>query len=746
MKIMENVQDSRHRQLTKEEVKVSTTLSPKSNNNNNDGDNSDKPTTSNKRSSIILDHDSDKDSAVTQHSYQKSHKRKKRRKYIYVGLDQNNNAMLKSDQKGKENRVMSELLRGILIYAFCVSAPVIFGIIVKWYENYFVVMEQHNDDYYYYENTKQSTTTSPTSGTGGSFSDPYSSTSSSTTTTPNSSHSTSSFSIQTIYNLITKIIFNIENHTNMNMTTKVSTFLSYYSADAQFIIIAAIVQSIIRVILVHLLVPRYFVPKRFAAFVRNKSTHLLSSNVYEWSKENDLSNSFCEKNSGQPSNFNNNSGIRSSGIRSSSISNNKQPQNRRRELSKKVITQYVSDAWVSTGHSIRRSLGHETDATSPTRIAQSSSTRIDQNDFPKLPSLCGKNTRSSNVKRPTSRHDKNNNNGIDSTRIFAAPRFATAIFRLLCCTLSCVWALTHFRTASFWPVWVGGSDVGSTKHCWDLSGTVDSQIFVMKHSKQNDFNNYYEQDATINAFLGGSGVYPTAATKSASNNDSMDVDFDNQNSALRYFFLGQASYQLQSLCFHILSMILLLFYGGMKDSNNKASRSNEERSKKKEFIISARSTFKSYVRPCVEHSVYFILTISTFFFSALRRLGCICIFALEVSSLSVQLLQICINAPESSRLRNPHVIKFVHRYLAIPIFVYARFFILPFVVQYSSAFESFNWLRQIDHAFMPGCGRIIYGFFNGTLLFAFGLNFIYLRRLIFHPHVKDISSKTGNRD
>ena len=117
-------------------------------------------------------------------------------------------------------------------------------------------------------------------------------------------------------------------------------------------------------------------------------------------------------------------------------------------------------------------------------------------------------------------------------------------------------------------------------------------------------------------------------------NDSFDSDFDNQNSALRYFFLGQASYQLQSLCFHFLSMILLLIYSGMKQrkkssrNHNESGSSSLNDSSHKSRIVSARSSIKSYLRPVVEHSIYFVLTISTFFFSALRRLGSITIFAL----------------------------------------------------------------------------------------------------------------------
>ncbi len=245
-------------------------------------------------------------------------------------------------------------------------------------------------------------------------------------------------------------------------------------------------------------------------------------------------------------------------------------------------------------------------------------------------------------------------------------------------TLSC---FDHISKV-FWPIWVGGLKTAQTKNCWDLSGSLT---------------------------LKGAEV---------------DSDFDNQNSALRYFFLGQAAYQMHSLCFHFLSMTLLLICGG------------------KDGYLSARQSLKSYMRPLIEHTIYFVLTVATYIFSGLRRLGAISIFALEMSSMVVQFLQICINAPETSVMRNPRFIKYIHR-LVIPIFVYFRFFVMPFIVQYSAALESSKWLQQIEHLLTPGCGMVIYLFFNGMLAGALVLNLVYLRRLLFHPFVIKLS-KTQN--
>jgi len=265
----------------------------------------------------------------------------------------------------------------------------------------------------------------------------------------------------------------------------------------------------------------------------------------------------------------------------------------------------------------------------------------------------------------------------------SAPRYATAVFRFCCCALSTIWCILNFHSANFWPLWVGGIATAHTKNCWDLSGSV--------------------------ADLKGDELF--------------DSDFDHQNSRLRYFFLTHAAYQLHSLCFHTISMVLLALYGG-----------------KKGILVSVRSSVKSYFMTIMEHLLGISLITGASLFSGVRRLGAIAIFALEASSLVLQLLQICINAPEGSRLRRPQTIRIVHRYMTIPIFVYCRLFVVPFIVLYSSLFESRDWIRQIERAMAPGCGALLYYFFNGLLIVVVGLNLVFLRRLLFHPHVRQILS------
>ena len=184
----------------------------------------------------------------------------------------------------------------------------------------------------------------------------------------------------------------------------------------------------------------------------------------------------------------------------------------------------------------------------------------------------------------------------------------------------------------------------------------------------------------------------------------LDGDYDDRNGALRYFFLAQAAYQLHSLCFHWVSMILLILYGGgvvnvggedvldKKNDNGATTGSRswfkkfsnlflsdgrsshhpnqvQQQQRKKIRLISMKTSMQSYARPMLEHVIVLALLVGSYSFSGLRRLGALGIFTLEVSSVFLQLLQVCIYAPEESWWRRPNVIIFVHRFLTIPTFV-----------------------------------------------------------------------------
>lgn len=192
----------------------------------------------------------------------------------------------------------------------------------------------------------------------------------------------------------------------------------------------------------------------------------------------------------------------------------------------------------------------------------------------------------------------------DTDRLFTAPRYATAVFRLLYCIGSCTCALVWLRDASWFPVAVGGS--GATRNCWDLKGGV-----------------CVESDS---------------------------VDFDQHNAVLRKYFLVQASYHFHSWTTHWVSLFVLWWCG--------------------QSIVSIRKSMVSYWRALLQHLLALAMIGACYFFSSLRRLGAIGIFALDVSSLFVHLLQLCINAPTDSWLHDPQVIAWIHRGLVIPIFLY----------------------------------------------------------------------------
>lgn len=503
--------------------------------------------------------------------------------------------VLKTPTK-KKSRIR-ELFGAIALYLLCVSLPTIFGVAVHWYERHFS---------YHRESSNSSAEDEIGSHIGDTF--------------LSSGHESVSALFRNAADILLSPYGNERDKFHlMEVPFSVYHFLQRHLrqyikrdalSDVQCVIAISILLSLIRVVIVYLLVPRYLAPRRLAALVHSKSTHLLSSSEYAFNQK---------------------------------LYGGNQDEKSNSEETTSSPLEYLNDLWIQTGHTIRRSLGHE---------AQTPYKKMDPSQ---------------------------------ALRLFRAPRYATAVFRLLFCMLSCSFALAKFSSSDFWPVWVGGLKTAQTKNCWDLSGSV--------------------------AFKGA----------------SLDSDFDHQNTALRYFFLGQASYQIHSLCFHFLSMLLLILCGGSSG------------------YMSARQSLKSYSRPMLEHSLYFVLTVMTYIFSGLRRLGAISIFALELSSMVLQLLQLCINAPESSILRNTKMVKFVHRFIAIPVFTYCRFFVMPFIVQYSAAFESTMWLQNIEHALTPGVGMVIYSFFNGTLLLAFGLNFIYLRRLLFHPFVNLLGQQQHHR-
>ena len=161
----------------------------------------------------------------------------------------------------------------------------------------------------------------------------------------------------------------------------------------------------------------------------------------------------------------------------------------------------------------------------------------------------------------------------EQTFVYAL-RYATGLFRFLYTLITSISAFFLFRQADFWPVYLGGKVGSSTANCWDLSGGI--------------------------ALTG------------------VDQDFDQFNSTLRYYFVVQASYQIQSLFFHCFLFIL----------------SNTWKLKK---------SWKDFLRSFSEHIIGLFLLTGSFLFSSWRRLGAVGMFALDASGLFLHLLQIVLN-------------------------------------------------------------------------------------------------------
>ena len=507
-----------------------------------------------------------------------------------------------------------ELIGAATLYWLCISAPAIIGFIVRVYEEHILRVIDYFQSYWVSTDGAEQAAEDATSY--------YESLSS---YAGYYSHKAASYACGYIMTAEWCRGADDEGKAKTGFFARDSTPIN----DLLLVMTCAMCLAMIRVLLVSLLVPRALAPQRLAAMTRCKSSHILSS-----SSSYEFSPAVKRKADVRGSLRGNLSALAAPDLGGDDLEDSAEDDDARVQL----FSERVGRIWGTTQQSIRRSLGHEP---------------VPSADYENLDAAA------------------------TAQRIFSAPRFATAMFRCLYCSASCLMAYSLFRTANFWPVYVGGLASSSTRNCWDRSGSIA---------------------------LG-----------------SLDSDFDHNNAALRVFFLAQGAYQLHSLWFHVLSMALLLLY---EEGNEK--------------MISMKTSMKSYLRPLAEHLISLTLIFLCYIFSGLRRLGAVGIFTLESSSISLQLLQVCINAPESSPLRRPKFVKRLHRYLVVPSFLYCRFFVFPFIVWYSAAFESQDWLEQIEKAFVPGSAFVLYAIFNLMIAFIFGLNLVFFRRLLFHPHLQDV--------
>jgi hypothetical protein len=502
-------------------------------------------------------------------------------------------------------------------------------------------------------------------------------------------------------------------------------------SDLAIIIFLSLSMAVTRVALVHFLVPNYKQPKRLEALVRCKSMHLLSSSysgavtptkamrmksfdhratntlagfhLPSLNSKKDWGNEDDEMYDYQPITANNISLPPKFPSRTSSDLDHKinalpSSMTTGLRIYKQKGNRLFPDETASPSEanwSSRENYNHEDNYDADESQFQApavSSGLLSRNSAQNLQALLEQAAPTASSRALQRRESLQKSTKTETTdRIFAAPKYATAVFRLIYCLVSCLTAFYYFRAADFWPPVVGGT--GSTKNCWDLSS-------VGVNLMHTDF-------------------------------DIVDPDLDSYNPVLRRYYLIQASYHFHSAAFHILTSLLLWFVS--KSSRRKESQTQRFRG------FFQNSFFTLYnVRIFFQHIFSLVLILGTYLFSSTRRLGVIGMFSFDASSLFLHLLQLGINAPQkgtgSSR---KSMILIMYRFFVIPSFCYARFYVWPFVVGYSAMEESQAWLQQLENMLMPGTAKSIHGFFVIAFLTFILMNLVYFWRLLNHPHVID---------
>mmetsp|Transcript_19785 Transcript_19785/g.49219 ORF Transcript_19785/g.49219 Transcript_19785/m.49219 type:complete len:649 (+) Transcript_19785:132-2078(+) len=481
-------------------------------------------------------------------------------------------------------------------------------------------------------------------------------------------------------------------------------------SDLAIVICLSLSMAVTRILLVHFLVPNYKQPKRLEALVRCKSIHLLSSSYsgavtptksmrLKSFHERDLNalngfhlpnlNTSINEDSGDedgkyddrrpllgsPSNQEDLRIYEQKGNRYY-LPNASEPEDRRDTSENSwFIREELSDDDENEGQ-------HPAPAVSSGLLTRNSAQNLQALLEQAAPQVSTRLIRRDSFQSVTN---------IETTdRIFAAPKYATAVFRSFFCVFSCLIGLYYFWAADFWPPAVGGS--GSTKNCWDLSSV--------------------------------------GATLAHTDFDIVDSDLTGYNPVLRQYYLIQASYHFHSAAFHILTSILLWFV-------SKSTKKKESSPRFLGFIHNGMFTFYN-IRNFFQHIFSLGLILGTYLFSSTRRLGAIAMFSFDASSLFLHVLQLRINAPRkgSDRSRRSTII-FLHRFLVIPVYCYARFYVFPFVVGYSAMEESQDWLQQLENMLMPGTAKFIHGFFVIAFLLFLLMNIVYFWRLLNHPHMID---------
>jgi hypothetical protein len=447
-------------------------------------------------------------------------------------------------------------------------------------------------------------------------------------------------------------------------------------SDVAVVVVLSLSMAVVRVALVHYLVPQYKQPERLEALVRCKSVHLLSSSypgTVTPTKRRSLSIIDGEQ-ALPPIPLLESETMKSNNLSLGRDSSEEDLLRSRYTLEQNIFNVAASESGLFLDSDDDHEEAPEDQEVAPAPVVSSGLlTSSSAHSLQKL-------LQQAQVKTVTPVATANEQNQT-AERIFAAPKYATAVFRLMYCTACIFIALMYFLDAEFWPAAVGGR--GSSKHCWDLSSV-------------------------------------TAAV--------MESDFDNHNTVLRRFFLVQGSYHFHSAAFHLLTSLLLWLVS--------SSRKNKEKTTPKilGFIPAGIITLDN-IKTFLQHSLAVSLLAGTYIFSSLRRLAAIGMFAFDVSSWFLHLLQLCINAPPGTKRISPTWVWILHRGLVIPSFCYSRFYVFPFVIGYSALVESQDWLKQLEKMSIPGAAMYMRALFAVWLSLLMFMNVVYVRRLMYHPHV-----------
>lgn len=458
-------------------------------------------------------------------------------------------------------------------------------------------------------------------------------------------------------------------------------------SDAGIVVILSLIMAIIRVGLVRYLVPEYNSPQRLEALVRCKSMNLLSRNYpgnvtprTSFTRETiqDLPRDIFAMPMLDDSDAEEETAPKNGSI----LRPPKRASTKATSGAAAPTSSTTDDDWGFNMDQSDRS--SEEDQIGETRLAPAvSSGLMRQSSAQSLQALLRQ--AQPVIPMPIARSNSFTGRNKVSDRLFAAPKYATAVFRLVYCTFSIAIAVKYFSDAEFWPGAVGGS--GQTKHFWDLSSLGFGSALI-------------------------------------------ESDFDQRNAVLRNYFLLQGSYHIHSAAFHIFTSLLLWFVSAK-------SQEREEDSLPKYLGVIPKSILTpDNLWSFVQHSLAVGLIFCAYLFSSLRRLFAVAMFAFDVSSWFLHLLQMGINAPPGKRIGvrvSPSWVSTVHKGLVIPSFCYSRFYIFPFILGYSALVESGDWLTQLERVSVHGVAQGIRWFFACSLSLVTVMNMVYARRL--HAHV-----------